>query len=155
MISLCSACGTVVRVLGDSQQVELLVGSRSQFWPDRYVCPKCDGAAVGCEQPTAEMLSGVPGETLFELSAEEALALHMGLGVPSERRVSVELLDETLREHVVQWGLGIDVSSGRVYINWLETKAGTRVFLGAGPCGAVAYRVKPKQRYAERIGDEL
>ena len=153
MMSLCSNCGSVVRVIGDARQVALLVGEESSLWPNGYVCPVCDGAAVGVPAgvSSTELLSGQPGERLFELTPEEALALHMGLGMPDERRCTLEAVEAALSEGVARWGLESDLTSSRVYLAWLETGKGTRLFLGAGPHGSLVYRIRNQHRYAERI----
>jgi hypothetical protein len=155
MISLCSTCGTVVRVIGNAAEISRLVGEDSEFWPNGYVCPKCGGSAVGVSdaQATTEMLSGRRGDTLFELMLQDAFALYSGLGLPKERQCSVESVDNTLREGVQRWGLSSDPVNGRVYLNWLETAAGTRIYLGAGPYGAVVFRVRPKQSYVDMVQD--
>jgi len=155
MMSLCSRCGTVVRVVGDARQITMLVGMDSDFWPNGYVCPVCNGAAVGVEtgQETPEMLSGQVGDTLLELSPEEAFALYMGLGTPKERACTLATVAQVLHEGVVDWQLEEDTQTGRIYIAWMETAQGTRLYLGAGPHGAVVYRVRPKQSYTEKVQD--
>jgi len=155
MITLCPQCATVVRVVGDPTQIDSLVGCDSQFWPSGYFCPNCGGGAVGVtgDRVSPEMLMGRPGEQLFELTPEEAFALHMGLGMPQERTCTERSLDEALKEGVTSWGLETDQMSGRVYIKWIGTSKGTRLCLGAGPCGAVVFRIRPAQRYSERVQD--
>jgi hypothetical protein len=155
MMSLCSTCGTVVRVIGDAREIDQLVGEDSAFWPNGYVCPKCGGGAVGVpnSRVTPEMYSGRPGDTLFELIVTDAFALHSGLGLPQERTCTAAAIDTALSERVARWGLETDPVNGRVYIKWLETELGTRVYLGAGPYGALVFRIRPKQSYAERVQD--
>lgn len=155
MMSLCPTCGVVVRVVGDAGAIDMLVGERSGFWPNGYVCPVCERVAVGVptDRETPEMLSGRPGETLFELTPEEAFALHSGLGLPNERKCTVDNVATTLKEGVVRWGLATDLSSRRVYLEWLETAGGTRLYLGAGPMGAIVFRVRPKHSYVEKVID--
>ena len=146
MMSLCSKCGTVVRVIGDAVEIDHLVGELSSFWPDGYVCPKCGGGAVGVSvaKQTPEMLMGRPGESLFELPATDAFALHSGLGLPEERKCCMQSIERVLLEGVVRWGLEQDSRNDRAYIKWLETNLGTRLYLGAGPNGAIVFRIRPK-----------
>ena len=154
MMSLCSSCGTVVRVIGDELEINQLVGEQSKFWPDGYVCPKCGGRAVGVPAGgvTPEMLMGRPGETLFELAPTDAFALHSGLGLPEERKCSIKVVDQVLsHEPIVRWKTEAD-PNGRVYLVWLETEEGTRLYLGAGPHGAIVFRIRPKQNL-EQVQD--
>lgn len=151
MMTLCATCGTVVRVIGDAVEIDHLVGERSSFWPEGYVCPRCDGVAVAVPagKQSSEMFLGRPGESLFELTPVEAFALFSGLGLPAERKCSVQEIEQTMLEGVVRWGLETDPRNARTYLKWLETQQGTRLYLGAGPNGAVVFRIRPKRQIGE------
>jgi hypothetical protein len=153
MMSLCSTCGTVVRVVGDMSEIDYLVGESSTFWPNGYICPVCGGAAIGvpADRQTVEMLMGRPGETLFELTPTDAFALHSGLGLPAERKCSMHEIERVLVGGVVRWGLESDARNGRAYIKWLENQRGTRLYLGAGPGGAIVFRIRPKQKFDTHV----
>lgn len=146
MITLCS-CGAVVRVLGDPLAVERLLGPGSDYFPNSYTCPRCQGKHAVCvERPTPEMLMGKLGEYLFEVPVEDAFRLQTGMGLPEECRVDAAAVNEVLGNGVTGWELETDEQSGRPYLKTLVVTDGRTLHFGAGPLGAVIYRIARKPR---------
>ena len=147
----CSTCALALRVMGDSDEVSSLVGERSDFWPDHYPCPKCSAQAK-C-QTEREFLAGPQGEAhLRDLTPAEAFAALNGLGFPEEHECTAVAIDLLLRSTPIRRVAGREIrGSRRSYIDHLELWDGTKIFLGAGPGGAVVYRIALPHSYAEHV----
>lgn len=144
MMTLCPSCGTVVRVFGEDADIDSIVGEQSQFWPNNYVCPKCGAASVAVRpnEVRPEMFTGIPGETLFELTVQDMLMLQCGLGLPDERVCSAEAVRELFRTGIKSVGCRQDTSGVRVLVDWIEVADGTRLFFGSSPSGAIVHRIR-------------
>ncbi len=146
----CTACRLALRVLGDVEEISLLVGERSDFWPSKYTCPRCEGPAKG--QPEDALLPSelLPFE-LRDLSAQELFAALNGLGLPDEQACSAEVVGTLLRETPIRRVRIRDVpGSPRSILEQLELWDGTRLYFGASPAGAIVYRNVPAQSYVEK-----
>lgn len=154
IVLTCGSCLLVVRVLGDRDQVDFLVGEKSGFWPDRYRCPRCDNRAL------ATTLDRTPPELLakdgiLHLEAEELFAALNGLGLPEERIATKEVVEQLLLEHrVVRVGGSTSARTSRCQVDWLDLDDGTRLFFAAGGRGAVIYRVRKRHSYMEKTDGE-
>jgi hypothetical protein len=144
ILVVCLPCKLAVRILPsvkESGELESLVGRLSEFWPDKYVCPRCEKGARGMLESEAD----VRALSLLEvrdLNAQEAFQAFMGLGFPDEQDCTLESLNELLREKPVRALHGENVrGSTRSVIESLELWDGTKIYFGAAPDGAVAYRV--------------
>ena len=154
MITLCS-CGAVVRVSGQLQDVARVLGPGSSFYPNRYSCPRCQkNQAVYVEKPGPEMLMGELGVYLFELPLDDALRLHMGLGLPDECHVDEAAVAAALQSGVAGWELETDDQSGRPYVKTLQVSDGRTLYFGAGPLGAVIYRIARKP-VSDEVGSSV
>ena len=158
ILVLCKACCLAVRVIPtdvtkatSAREVTDCVGERSDFWPDRFKCPRCDAPARGflenAVDPAVLSLMEVK-----DLTAMEAFAAFWGMGLPEHRQCSFEDLELLLREKPVRRLHGHSVSGSEAHVlESIELWDGTRVFLGASPEGAVVYRVRPPFSYANRL----
>jgi rubredoxin len=156
LVVVCSGCGAVYRVLqGDlaSSDVDHLVGSASAFWPNGYVCPKCNAQASG--GPEESLPRSIQTTDIIDMSAEEFHAALYGLGLPDERVASIEEVSRVLSSGTVKRVVGEDVTNTkRCTIDFIEMSDGSRIYLGASIHGAVVYRVVNPAAYARRVLEE-
>lgn len=149
IVVLCPRCHLGLRTIGLLDEVAFLVGSSSEFWPDKYTCPRCEGAARGALE------ADVPELHQFEvrdLSVQELYAALNGLGLPEERACTLELVNARLHESPVKRLVGVDIpGTDRCVLRQMELVDGTRFYFGAGPEGAVIYRHVPPQKYMDRV----
>jgi len=151
LVLACGACGAVYRCLDTDGDVDLLVGNRSEYWPDKYRCPSCDHPVVG--QPEEALPRGLQNTTVRDLTPQELLAALGGFGLPEERDCSYERVVELLGRGV-KCVRGRDVpNTGRCIIHQVELKDGTRLYLGASSHGAVVYRITEPHNYAKKVLD--
>lgn len=155
MVVACAACGLVVRVLGDPNEVGPLVGSASEFWPDRYECPECGARARATLESEVDPCL-LAGRRARDLTAQEALAAFHGLGLPDEQMCDVQSVVKLLREQRIRRVVADDISGlARCYLRELELDDGTRLYLGAGAGGALVYRMTRPTSYTERVCNGL
>jgi hypothetical protein len=155
ILILCSKCALAIRVMGDADEIRPLVGDRSEFWPDKYICPRCEERAVGCHELEA---SAADVERLRprDLTPQEALAAFHGLGLPDEQLCNKALLESLLRQQPIRHIAARDIEgSRRCYLHHIELWDGTKIYLGAGSDGAVVYRIAHPHSYTEQVSHEL
>lgn len=124
----------------------------SDFWPDRYPCPRCDKTMRGLAESTVnpQVLKVIE---LRDLTPQEAFAAFSGLGFPDEHICTVEVLLELFKEQPVRKLHGVNVrGSNCSVIEYIELWDGSKVFLGSSPEGAVVYRVSRPRGTPERLG---
>lgn len=155
IVVICPRCALALRIIGGSEEVHELVGERSEFWPDRYPCPRCGSLAVGClelEAPAIEL----ERLRVRDLTPQEALAAFHDLGLPDEQVCNKALLECLLREQPIRRIGAKDIDGARrCYLHHIELWDGTKIFFGAGSGGAVVYRVAPPFSYADKVSHEL
>src|SRR5207244_3784714 len=85
----------------DLLEMEMLVGSKSDYWQDSYPCYRCGGKAAGFHEAeiAADALLLIDVATL---STEEAYAALSGLGTPDEQTCCYEVLAPLLAEHGIK-----------------------------------------------------
>lgn len=146
MITLCANCRTAVRVL--SPEGNILEGS--QWFPNKYPCPKCSADSQVIEERLipADIL---PLITFIDLTSLEAFVAYSGVGLPKEKEFTGEAIQQLLRETPIRRVVGEDVKggSGRFILEYLELWDGTQLYFGASPAGAVIYRIKNRGSYVE------
>lgn len=148
MLVVCLPCSLAVRIMpavvadaASVQELEQLVGRRSDLWPDRYACPRCGNSARGMLEQEADsrVLALL---TVQDLNPQEAFAAFNGCGFPDEQCCSLETVQALLVETPVRKVIGTNVTgSERTIIDALELWDGTKVYFGAGAEGAVIYRI--------------
>jgi hypothetical protein len=153
LIVPCLECFTAVRVLGEPDRVNALVGENSDFWPDHYTCVSC---GRGCEgileiEATADALSRLK---VRELTAEEYFAALMGLGTPDEMVCDGATVRELLQIPIKKV-VGQDIrGTTRFCLTELELENGIRLFFGASAHGAIVYRIARPISYTQRVLEE-
>ena len=146
-------CQRCYRAVGDSNEVDILVGRRSDFWPDRYVCPGCGGKAQAFYEGT------VPVENYFvtsQMTPSELFRALMGVGLPEELRCSLEDMNRLFREQPVKRLAGSPIEgSERFSLEFIELWDGTRVHIAPSGFGVSIYRVVRPTRAADRVLREV
>lgn len=156
----CLPCALAIRVMPASvtsvaslREVTELVGVRSEFWPNKFPCPRCEKMCTGVPEELVDArIYGVM--ELRDLTPIEAFAVFNGMGFPNEQKCSLTTVRELLSEHPVRKVNGSDVEGQeRAVIDSIELWDGTVLHLGASPAGAVVYRVVKPTSYAARVED--
>lgn len=158
ILIVCLPCAYAIRVMPSVitdahsvQELDQLVGTRSEFWPDRYSCPRCDKPARGLHERDADPRV-LHSMHVQEATPQEAFAAMNGLGFPDEQKCSLEAVQALLLETPVRKVIGKNVSGAeRTIIDALELWDGTKVHFGAGAEGAVIYRITKPTSYAAKV----
>ncbi len=143
----CFSCAHAISTIGEVSEVDILIGQRSDFWPDKYKCWACGGAMQAVLTP--EVSTAVYSALfVYELSAQETYAALMGLGMPEERVVEAD----TVKQLFEQVGLKVKGKSyrgqHRYFLDEIEFPDGTKLHLGASPQGAAVFRITKPHSYA-------
>lgn len=150
IVVACSGCALALRVIGDPAEIHPLVGEQSEFWPNRYPCPRCGALAQGNVE-SALSASDLAHFKLVDLGPAELFAALNGLGLPNEKACSLAEIAALFKETPVRRVAGADIPGAeRCVIHYFELWDGTRIYLGAAPEGAVVYRNVPPQSYLEK-----
>jgi hypothetical protein len=157
IVIACTPCAFAMRVMPESvtsirsvQELDQLIGKRSDFWPDKYPCPKCGQMATGFAERE------VDGRVLQlmelkEVTPQEAFAALNGLGFPDEQKCSLGAVQELLRGQPFRKLVGTDVvGMERTIVDYIELWDGTKVYFGSGAEGAVIYRITRPVSYANK-----
>lgn len=161
ILVVCLPCAYAIRVMSNdvtsersTQELEQLVGSKSEFWPDKYPCPRCGKAARGLLEQDADPRV-LRAMRLQETTPQEAFAAFNGLGFPDEQHCSLETVQKLLREQPVRKVHGADVMGAeRTIIDHFELWDGTKVYFGAASEGALIYRITRPVSYTAKVLEE-
>lgn len=157
IVITCLPCELAIRVLPENvadvrsvAELDALVGEKSDFWPNKYQCPRCDQPAAGLREVSADPRA-LRLMTVRNLSPQEAFALFNGLGFPEEQQCSIEALQELLREQPVRRVIGRNITGATtVHVDAFELWDGTKIHFGAGAAGAVVFRIVRPPSYTKR-----
>jgi hypothetical protein len=131
----------------------MLVGKHSEFWPDKYECPKCGGRAVG--QHEEDLPRAFQTAAIIDLTAEELFTALNGLGLPDEEPASAETVKSLLLNEKITAVSARNISNTkRCTIDSITFSSGVRICLAASTYGAVVYRVIQPPAYAKRVLQE-
>ncbi len=128
------------RVEGDMERIATLVGEDSTFYPDAYPCP------VHGHEERGSVVEAVDAAALGEvelrtLTPEEAFVALLNHGMPQERDCRPSEVQALFEGRVVRLDTEPVPGANRTLIRSLVFENGARLFLGASPDGAVAYRI--------------
>src|SRR6266404_5808036 len=84
IVVTCTNCRLALRAIGALEEVSQLVGETSDFWPDRFPCPRCSRNVEGHVESAIDPEELKQFE-LLDLNAQELFAALMGLGLPKEQ----------------------------------------------------------------------
>lgn len=158
LVAACQRCSLVFRVLGDFQELETLVGRQSSFWPDKYICGRCQGPTPVMSEQQAARLQMLGQETV-ELDPGEYFRALQGLGLPDEIECGRTAVEQLLRGQKVKRIAGHEVNKRKRFcLEWIEFEDGSRAYFGASSHGAIVYKITKPPNYTARAmetSDEL
>lgn len=143
---VCIACKKSLHVVGEMSEVDQLVGQRSDYWPDKYKCFSCNGAATGFLSPEISF-AALAELDVYHVTPQEAFAALNGLGIPDERTCCADVIVPLLE------AVGLKVKGKefrgmtRYFLDELELPDGTKLHFGASPQGAAIYRITKPHSY--------
>lgn len=157
IVILCLPCSFAVRVMPASvastssvRELEQLVGRQSDFWPDKFPCPRCNARATGILEREADSRA-LALMDVQEATPHEAYAAFNGLGFPSEQKCSLETVEALMKEQPLRRIIGTNVTGmERTIVDAFELWDGTRVHLGAAAEGAIIYRITRPVSYVKQ-----
>lgn len=151
IIIICIKCSSAIRVLGEESELQQLVGEQCDWYPMNYPCWRedCDGVARYCQRAEVEAMQRLD---VRDLTPHEAfLALHQ-MGMPEDRDCSAAAVRELLQGNKI---VGVTTrqirGSHRCTIDVINMEDGTRVYLAAGPEGAIVYRISKPHSYTQEV----
>lgn len=153
IIIVCKECGTAVRTSGEHEEVDCILGTKCDWFPDRYPCP-----SAGC-RGLGEMVDQLePGASqyidLHDLTVQEAFAAFHGLGMPEERDCGPTAVTEAFKVPVKSLDAKLLKGSNRTIIYSIEFENGTRMYLASSAYGALVYRIATPRKYSDEVTDE-
>ena len=154
MISIAwPAAGTLIRSSGNDEELSMLIGPKSDWYPDKYPHPNPDvkelGTYVEAVQSTA-----IGSLEIHDLTVQEAFSALHGLGLPDERDCGACSVGEVFFSQKVT---GVDLEqlrgSNRCVVRSITFDDGTVLSLGSAAEGAVIYRKHNKRKHVEGLND--
>jgi len=125
---------------------ESLVGVGSEFYPDKYVCPRCNAA---CE--VHRTYCKVDSRECLQLEADELYAALHGLGLPEQLDCAKATVEQLFRSRTCVRIGGHDLPHDRrIAIDYFEFDDGTRAYLACSSFGPVIYKVVRLPNYTKR-----
>jgi hypothetical protein len=157
ILVVCLPCNFAIRVMPENvaltqsqQELDQLVGMRSDFWPDKYPCPRCGKPSRGIREREADA-KVLALMAVQDATPQQAFAAFNGLGFPDEHHCSLETVGALLKEQPVRRVVGTNVRGvERTVIDHLELWDGTRMYFGSGAEGAVIYRITRPVSYTAK-----
>ncbi len=152
MITLvCLRCRLALRLSGDHDEMDYLIGMKSDWYPDRYPCPRssCHGTMT-----LTDTIASVDLEQLeiYDLNPQEAFQAMHGMGLPVERSCDIDTVRSVLSGHsITSMDLQGLPGTNRTVIHSLTLADGTRVYLASSPLGAVVYRIAPPHSHVKDL----
>lgn len=149
----CTHCYTVVRVIGEPDLVNSLVGVNSEFWPDRYTCVTCSKNCLGVVEAEADA-GDLVRMKVRDLTPNEMYAAQLGLGTPDEMQCDAATVRGLLGQGIKRV-FGQDIrGTTRFCLVALEVQDGTTLHFGASPHGAVVFRISRPISYTQKALEE-
>lgn len=149
---VCTNCRTALCTHGDPDEVESLLGERSDYYPDKYPCCVCGamGQYVRCIEPTA--LSSM---AVHELTPQEVFAVLNGMGLPEEQECGPAAIQKVFHDSkVTKVHAKIIPGTNRSMLDSLEFEDGTRMYFGVSPTGPTIYRIARKRSFTREVLDD-
>lgn len=149
----CRQCANALSVIGDAVEIETLVGSRSDFYPDKYKCFSCEGAA-DCVLTPEVSVAALRNLTVFEVTPQEAFAALMGMGIPAEMTCCAEVVEAMFEKQ------GLKVKgyqlprTNRYVVHSITFPDGSTMHLGSAFQGALAYRISKPHSYVDKVNGD-
>jgi hypothetical protein len=150
MIIACLECYTALRILGETSELDALVGKDSEFWPDGYTCVACNKKCSSYAETDIE--AGVLARMkIRDLTPQEAYAAQLGLGTPDEMVCDASTVRE-LFARPIKTVRGFTIpGTSRFCLTEILLEDGICLYFGASTHGAVVYRISRPTSYAQRV----
>lgn len=149
IVIVCTRCRCALRVVGDVDESMTLLGPDSEFWPDKFLCFRCNKPAHGFLENEVAFKTELE---VFEVSPQEAFAAIHGLGLPAEREVDKLVVSSLLAEQPIRRVACKDIVGGqRVVVDHIELWDGTKLHFSSSNAGAVIYRITRPHSYADKV----
>lgn len=146
----CTHCRKALRVTGELDELEPLVGQRSEYWPDKYPCYCCGGTAAGFLVPEISEAAHA-SLSITDVTPQEAFAALNGLGLPDERTCCAEVVEPFFEKQGIKVHGFQPRGTMRYLVSELEFPDGTKMFFGTSPQGALIYRITKKHSYLKAV----
>lgn len=150
IVVLCTRCMHGLQVIGDEDQINLLVGEQSDFWPNNYPCPFCEGKADGAYERDVHP-PDLQRFTLTTVDGGEAFAALMGAGLPEQKPASKQAVLESLQTGVKAVHGSYAPARAAFLLDRIELTDGSMIHFAGGPTGAVIYKIVPAQPYKRNV----
>lgn len=148
MYYVCTCLRFAIRVLGDAEEQEALLGTRSPH--TELLCPECRRVLKAAPFIEPDLLVRVQG-ILRELSPLEAHFVFEDLGFPEERSCGEDTVRSVLVSHKIKEASIREIrGTGRTVVDSLTLEDGTTVFLSGSGWGALVYRVRKPMPYTAK-----
>lgn len=150
----CIKCHLALRTTGEFSEVDFLVGKRSEWYPNRYPCPRsgCDGKMAFADMIDSEVYDMLE---VHDLTPQECFQAFNGLGLPTERSCTPDdLLSVLVGKKVSELDVCQVNNDRRSIVYSLVVEDGTRIYFGSSPQGAIVYRIAPPRSVVKEIFGE-
>lgn len=158
LVCMNSGCSSAFRILGEPIEIETLVGSRSDFWPDKYKCPVCDRRAIFFMENNIpdELVARLAVTQIRVLEPQEMFRAQHGLGLPEEQNCTREAVEEALKQNPIRRIGGHAIGGSPTFcLEFLELWNGVKMYFGASSHGAVVYRIVQPTKASQRVLGEI
>jgi hypothetical protein len=151
MYFICDDLHFALRVVGDPEEIESLLGEGSP--QKNAVCPECPSTRRKVLQKgvfmDSELLTKV-APVLRELSPIEAHLALEGLGFPEERQCAAEIVRQVMRMPVKSVQARDIRGTSRTVIDSITYEDGTTLFMSGSGWGALVYRIRKPKPYVSK-----
>lgn len=152
MITLaCLTCYLALQTTGEHDELDYLVGMRSDWYPDRYPCPRsgCGGNMVLTDTIEPAALAKLE---IHHVNPQEAFQALQGMGLPEERHCDGPecqgaLVGRTIKSVELQPITGAE----RSVLHSITLDNDVRVYVGSSPYGALIYRIAAPPSAVQRF----
>ena len=148
MYFVCASLHFAVRVSGDTQEVQDLLGEQTPHASTK--CPECHASLLRSEFLDDTLATAVAPVLRVLTPYETHLALE-GMGFPEEQECSVESLRKVLLSQPIRSISAKDVPyTQRSSLESITLEDGATIFLAASGYGALVYRIRKANPYTSK-----
>jgi hypothetical protein len=143
------SCSAILRVAGfDGDEVNLLIGRESEWFPDKYPCPTCgERMAVHTKCPEAD-------PKFIDLSPQEAYSAFCGAGLPSEQECSASRVRELLiTQRITDVRVRHIRGTNRCTLDQIILENGLTLHMASSTHGASVYRIQAPGAFVEALDE--
>jgi hypothetical protein len=146
----CQSCDAVLRVCpGEEGEIESLLGTGSEWYPDRYPCPRCTGK---CAFTTIMDPLRLAASCTIDLKPQEAFVALCGAGLPEEHDCGSTAVEQLFTSKKVTKVSTRQIrGSNRCVLDVVEFEDGTVAYLGSSTFGATIFRISKPHSYTKAV----